>query len=117
MQNTFPLLLLTGNLFYESISGTYIVALAKRVSYNTFMIEVNVHRAKTNLSQLLQRVEAGEEVVISRDGVPVARLIRLEAERQAGRRLGVDRGLFDVPEDFNAPLPDDLLASFTGEEE
>ncbi len=81
------------------------------------MIEVNVHRAKTNLSQLLQRVEAGEEVVISRDGVPVARLVPLEGERQAGRRLGADRGLFAVPEDFNDSLPDDLMREFAGGEE
>ena len=81
------------------------------------MIEVNVHRAKTNLSQLLQRVEAGEEVVISRDGVPVARLVRVERAREGRRRLGADRGLFTVPEDFNAPLPDDVLAVFTGEGE
>ncbi len=79
------------------------------------MIEVNVHRAKTNLSQLLQRVEAGEEVVISRDGVPVARLVRVERERQGRRELGADRGLFTVPDDFNAPLPDEVLAVFSGE--
>ena len=79
------------------------------------MIEVNVHRAKTSLSQLLQRVEAGEEVVISRDGVPVARLVRVERTAGGRRTLGADRGLFTVPEDFNAPLPEDLLAAFTGE--
>lgn len=79
------------------------------------MIEVNVHRAKTNLSQLLQRVEAGEEVVISRDGVPVARLVRVEGTRQGRRALGTDRGLFTVPDDFNAPLPADVMAAFTGD--
>lgn len=72
------------------------------------MIEVNIHRAKTNLSQLLQRAEAGEEVIISRDGVPVARLVRIERERHGQRKLGMDRGLFTVPDDFNAPLPDAL---------
>ena len=81
------------------------------------MIEVNVHRAKTNLSQLLQRVEAGEEVVISRDGMPVARLVRVERTREGRRTLGADRGLFTVPDDFNAPLPADVLAAFTGEGE
>ncbi len=79
------------------------------------MLEVNVHRAKTNLSQLLQRVEAGEEVVISRDGVPVAKLIRVEPNLHGRRELGTDRDLFTVPVNFNAPLPDDLQAAFTGE--
>lgn len=76
------------------------------------MLEVNTHQAEANLSQLLRRVEAGEEVVISRDGVPVAKLVRVEPAGRGRRQLGADRGLFAVPDDFNAPLPDDLLAAF-----
>ena len=74
------------------------------------MAVVNVHEAKTHLSRLLQRVAAGEEIVISRAGKPIARLvpIRLAAERL----LGMDRGLFEVPDDFDAPLPPDVLAAF-----
>jgi prevent-host-death family protein len=71
---------------------------------------VGVHEAKTHLSRLLDRVAAGEEVVITRRGEEVARL--LPVRRQAVRRLGVDRGRFTVPEDFDAPLPDELLATF-----
>ncbi len=74
------------------------------------MTRVNVHEAKTHLSRLLQRVESGEEIVISRAGRPVARLV---PERKAAeRRLGLDRGLFDVPEDFDAPLPAEVLEAF-----
>lgn len=77
------------------------------------MKSVNVHEAKTHLSKLLAEVEQGEEVVISRAGRPVARLLRFEP-LPAKRELGFDRGLFEIPEDFNAPLPDDILADFEG---
>ncbi len=74
------------------------------------MVEVGVHEAKTHLSQLLQRVAAGEEIIIARGGKPVARLVPF-ATPQA-RALGRDRGLFAVPEDFDAPLPPEVLAGF-----
>lgn len=72
--------------------------------------EVNVHEAKTHLSKLLRRVAAGEEVVIARAGEPVARLVPVETRPR--RIFGVDRGRFEVPEDFNAPLPEDVLRDF-----
>lgn len=74
------------------------------------MAEVNVHEAKTHLSRLLQRVAGGEEIVIARAGKPVARLVPIEPRPQ--RVLGQDDGLFEVPEDFDAPLPDEVLALF-----
>ncbi|MGH7567027.1 MAG: type II toxin-antitoxin system Phd/YefM family antitoxin [Gemmatimonadota bacterium] len=74
------------------------------------MIVVNVHEAKTHLSRLLRRVAAGEEIIIARSGEPVARLVPIQEGRK--RRLGTDRGAFQVPEDFNAPLPDEILAAF-----
>jgi antitoxin (DNA-binding transcriptional repressor) of toxin-antitoxin stability system len=55
-------------------------------------------------------VAAGEEVVITRRGEEIATLV--PARRASARRLGVDRGRFVVPEDFDAPLPDKLLAAF-----
>jgi prevent-host-death family protein len=75
------------------------------------MRTVNIHEAKTQFSKLIARVEAGEEIVIARDGQPVARVVAFHppsAKRIAGR----DRGLFSVPEDFDAPLPADVLADF-----
>ena len=69
-----------------------------------------MHEAKTNLSKLLRKVAAGEEVLITRGGEPVARLVPTRAKRT--RRLGSDRGLLEVPEDFDAPLPDALLDAF-----
>jgi prevent-host-death family protein len=72
---------------------------------------VNIHDAKTRLSQLIERVEAGEEIVIARAGRPVARLSPLKAHL-GPRTLGRLDGRFKIPDDFNAPLPDDVLARF-----
>jgi prevent-host-death family protein len=76
------------------------------------MAKVSVHEAKTHFSRLLRRVEGGEEIVIARAGEPVARLVPFEG---SGRReLGRDRGLFEVPDDFDAPLPEEVLRAFEG---
>jgi antitoxin (DNA-binding transcriptional repressor) of toxin-antitoxin stability system len=71
---------------------------------------VGVHEAKTHLSRLLEDVAAGEEIVITRRGSAVASLGPPPGSHP--RRLGVDRGRFVVPEDFDAPLSEDVLASF-----
>jgi prevent-host-death family protein len=71
---------------------------------------VGVHEAKTNLSKLLERVSAGEEIAITRRGEEVARLV--PPRRGQPRRFGIDRGRWVVPDDFDAPLPDDVLTSF-----
>lgn len=71
---------------------------------------VGVHEAKTHLSRLLERVEAGEEIAIARRGTVVARLV---PDRQ-GRApvLGLDVGRMEVPDDFDAPLDEELLRDF-----
>jgi prevent-host-death family protein len=70
---------------------------------------VNVHRAKTELSRLLEAVEAGEQVVIARAGVPVARLVPVPAdERMPGRLAGV----LKLREDFEEPLPGGIAEGF-----
>ena len=76
-------------------------------------MEVNIHEAKTHLSRLLQRVAAGEEVTIARAGVPVARLVAVDPKNTV-RPLGFARGQVWVADDFDAPLPDDLLKAFYG---
>ena len=73
---------------------------------------VNTHEAKTNLSRLLEKVAAGEEVVIARSGKPIAKLVPYR-EPQA-RRLGGWRGQVRIAPDFD-DLPDELLALFQGE--
>lgn len=67
------------------------------------MVQVNVQEAKTRLSELLVRVEDGEEIVIARAGSPVARLV--PAGPPAPRQFGGLR--MSVPDDFDAPLEDD----------
>lgn len=71
------------------------------------MTLVNTYEAKTNLSQLLRRVQRGEDIVIAQAGVPIARLVPIRSEVK--HRMGLDEGAFEVPEDFNAPLLDDEL--------
>lgn len=72
--------------------------------------EVSVHDAKTHLSRLLRRVAAGEQIVIARAGKPIAILMAVGKARR--RKLGIDEGKFAVPDDFNAPLPEDVLGDF-----
>jgi prevent-host-death family protein len=74
------------------------------------MIEVGVHEAKTYFSKLLRRVAGGEEVVITRGGEPVARLVPTTAKRR--RVLGRDAGRITIADDFDAPLPAAVLADF-----
>jgi prevent-host-death family protein len=78
-------------------------------------MEINIHEAKTNFSKLLQRVAAGEEITIAKAGVPVARLVPIEP-KNAKRQLGIYRGEIWMADDFDGPLPDDILAGFLGEE-
>jgi prevent-host-death family protein len=76
---------------------------------------VNVHHAKTHLSRLLERVAAGEEIVIAKNGHPVARLVRVPQVR-ARRKPGLLKGKIRVSPDFDAPLPPRVLRSFAGDE-
>ena len=77
------------------------------------MKQVNIHQAKTDLSKLVERAEAGEEIVIARAGKPAAKLIPLNKAR-ARRRLGLLDGKFKIPDDFNAPLPEAVIRLFEG---
>ena len=74
------------------------------------MPTVNVHAAKTHFSRLLEAVAAGEEVIISKAGKPVARLAPLETSGR--RRLGALAGCAVVPPGFDEPLPDHLIDAF-----
>jgi len=74
--------------------------------------QVNVHEAKTHLSRLLERVEAGEEVVVARAGRPIARLIPYQP-RQEPRVPGIWRGMVTLADDFDA-TPEDLIRDFEG---
>lgn len=75
---------------------------------------VGVHEAKTTLSRLLARVEAGEEIVIARSGRPVARLVPVTPEVPQ-RRPGSWAGQVRIGADFDAPLPEADMAAWRGE--
>lgn len=77
------------------------------------MHTVNIHEAKTNLSRLIEAVAEGDEVVIAKAGKPMVRLVPF-VENKSPRRLGGLKGKIQIADDFDAPLPDDLLAAFEG---
>jgi prevent-host-death family protein len=74
---------------------------------------VNMHEAKTTLSQLVEQVENGEEVILARAGKPVARVVAIRTSDR--RTLGQWRGRVRMAVDFDAPLPDVDLAAWEGE--
>ncbi len=71
---------------------------------------VNMHEAKTQLSKLVERACAGEEVVIARDGKPAVRLVPVEPSLEGKRPIGLDEGKVIIHDSFFDPLPDE----FTG---
>jgi prevent-host-death family protein len=72
---------------------------------------LNVHYAKTHLSRLLDRVAAGEEIVLGKNGKPVAKLVPIETP---ARRPGRLKGKVKIARDFDAPLPEDIASAFRG---
>lgn len=77
------------------------------------MQTVNIHEAKTHLSRLIEAVASGEEIIIAKAGKPMARLVPLDNAPKK-RRLGLLKGQLNIPDDFDAPLPDDVQGLFEG---
>lgn len=77
------------------------------------MHTVNIHEAKTHLSRLLEEVNRGQEVVIAKAGKPMAKLTRVSAAKPI-RKPGFLKGKIKIADDFDAPLPEDLLDAFEG---
>jgi prevent-host-death family protein len=80
----------------------------------TYPMEVNTRQAKKQFLHLIRLVEKGAEITITRAGVPIARLLPIESRNI--RPLGMERGEAWIADDFDAPLPDDLLREFYGGE-
>lgn len=74
---------------------------------------MNIHFAKTHFSRLVERAAGGEEIIIARAGRPVARLVPLDAPVRT-RVAGLLRGKIRIPDDFDAPLPEEVLQAFQG---
>ncbi|MDR2187354.1 MAG: type II toxin-antitoxin system Phd/YefM family antitoxin [Azonexus sp.] len=77
------------------------------------MRSVNIHEAKTRFSRLVEAVAGGEEIIIARAGVPAARLTPI-ARQKTVRRFGSLKGQIRIADDFDAPLPDEIIAAFEG---
>ncbi|MBN2496667.1 MAG: type II toxin-antitoxin system Phd/YefM family antitoxin [Deltaproteobacteria bacterium] len=73
----------------------------------------NLYEAKTALSRLVDRAAAGEEIVIAKNGVPLARLVGFRGQKTE-RRPGGWEGQVHIADDFDDPLPEDILAAFEG---
>lgn len=82
--------------------------------YNRGMNTVSLHDLRHDPAALLDRVEAGEHLVVCRDGRPVAELRPVAAPPLTPRPFGLAAGAFAVPDNFDAPLPDDILRGFEG---
>ena len=75
---------------------------------------VSIHSAKTHLSRLIAEVAAGEEIVIAKAGKPVARLLPFEP-RGEPRQPDLLKGEIWIADDFDDPLPEEIMAAFRGE--
>jgi prevent-host-death family protein len=74
---------------------------------------INIHEAKTHLSRIVDEVAAGAEVIIAKAGKPMARLSPIRASAKP-KKLGQLKGKIKVPDDFNAPLDQEVLERFVG---
>ena len=77
-------------------------------------MQVNLYEAKTRLSELVEQARQGETVVIAKNGTPMAKLVALDSAAKPRIIFGLMKGEFIEADDFDAPLPDDLLAAFEG---
>jgi prevent-host-death family protein len=71
--------------------------------------EVNIHEAKTHLSRLLEKVQQGEVVLIAKAGKPIAKLVRIEAEKPKPRKFGTARGTIKLLPGWNDPFKEEEL--------
>ncbi len=74
--------------------------------------QINIYEAKTAFSKLINRVIAGEEIIIARAGKPVAKLVAFQAP-ELDRTPGSAKGKITISGDFDAPLPEDILEAFS----
>jgi prevent-host-death family protein len=78
------------------------------------MKTINIHAAQTHLSSLVEEAAAGEEIIITKAGKPVARIVPLE-KPDVWKTFGILKGKIWVSDDFDAPLPPEILQDFGAE--
>jgi prevent-host-death family protein len=87
--------------------------MSKTAKKSVKTVQVNLYEAKTHLSSLVDRAAGGEEIVIAKAGKPMARLVAPEAASKSPRTPGKNfMGITYLGEDFDAPLPEDVLQDF-----
>jgi len=79
------------------------------------MIKVNIHQAKTHLSEYLDRLARGETIILCKRNVPIAEIRPLPRARQTRRPIGLAKNKLKIPKSFFKPLPDELLDAFEGQ--
>ena len=80
------------------------------------MIRLNIHEAKTHLSRYLDELAKGEIIILCKRNIPIAEIRPIHPQRKDHRPLGLARGEFEVTPEFFEPLPDEILASFNGDD-
>jgi len=78
------------------------------------MITLNLHQAKTHLSECIAQAEAGETVIICKRNKPVAEIRPIPQPTRKSRPIGLLKGQFSVPDSFFDPLPEEMLTAFEG---
>ncbi len=71
----------------------------------------NIHEAKTHFSKLIERARLGEDIIVAKAGKPMVRLVPVEAPRKR-RKPGSAKGLVTIHDNFDDPLPEDMLKAF-----
>ena len=77
-------------------------------------MQVNIYEAKTRLSELVDQASRGETVIIAKAGTPLAKLVPLNSGPKRKLVFGLMKGMISIADDFDAPLPDEVLAAFEG---
>ena len=78
------------------------------------MIKVNIHDAKTHLSEYLDRLAKGETIILCKRNTPIAEIRPLPPTRQTKRPIGLAKNKLKIPKSFFKPLPDELVDAFEG---
>lgn len=79
------------------------------------MIRLNIHEAKTHLSQYLEKLARGETIILCKRNIPIAEIRPIRPHREHKRPIGLAKGEFEVTPEFFEPLPDEMLGAFTGD--
>ena len=79
------------------------------------MIRLNIHEAKTHLSQYLEKLARGETIILCKRNIPIAEIRPIRPRRENNRPIGLAKGEFEVTSEFFEPLPEEILAAFNGD--